>query len=81
MAGRDYNFKDLSQDDLAKLAEWYPDAVEIVRKPVYRQLSMLARCKARLPEGVSLDGCLPVEDNSQPEMSLSTPMTSNKGQK
>lgn len=54
MSSRRYNFSHLSDADLNKLAEWYPDAVETVRKPNYRVLSMLATCKARLPEGVNL---------------------------
>lgn len=54
MSQRLYDFSHLTEQDLELIATWYPDAIQIVRKPVYRVLAMLANCKARLPEGVSL---------------------------
>ena len=56
MSGRKYNFSHLTDKELDAIAEKYPKAVETVtiRKPVYRQLAMLAECGAPLPEGVSL---------------------------
>lgn len=54
MSSRKYRFDHLTAADLEAISAVYPDAVETVRRPSYKILSMLAVCKVQMPGGIQL---------------------------
>ncbi len=51
MSVRKYDFKTLTPEQLEEIAADYPNAVETIRKPVYRKMAILADCGAKLASG------------------------------
>lgn len=71
MSKRKYSFDHLTTENLEKIDAAFPNSgvFEIVKKPNYRVLAMLADCKVPMPEGILLvDETSAFLQNVKPEM-------------